>query len=118
PSGIPFKGQPDINGLTEDLAAEWRAYAGRWERFLEQNPKARIATMMSDVSESHYACSFPYGCEHLVRDWALAGFPEPKPFDDAHRIVTDAWRERLIDAMERAGPGWVFYRDDGNYEWR
>ena len=117
PPGEPFNGRPDIYGLTEELAAEWRAYRARWQAFLNRNPRAHIASMMSDVSESHEASSFPHGWEHLVRDWALAGFPEDRPFHDGHRIVTDAWKNQLRDAMRRAGPGWVFYGDD-IYEWR
>src|SRR6218665_2605839 len=117
PSGKPFDGRPDLYGLTEEQAAEWLAHARRWEAFLELNPKARIATMLSDVSESNDASSFPYGWEHVVRDWALAGFPEPKPFGDDHRIVTDAWKGQLLTAMRHAGQGWVFHGDDA-YERR
>lgn len=118
PSGQRFNSQPDIYGLTDDLAEEWRGYAGRWEAFLDLNPKARIAAMLSDVSESHDASSFPYGWEQVVRGWAQDDFPDPKPFDDRLHIVTDAWKGQLRDAMQRAGAGWVVYGEADVYEWR
>lgn len=74
--------------------------------------------MLSGVSESHDASSFPYGWEQVVRDWAQNGFPDPKPFDDRLHIVTDIWKDQLRDAMQRTGNWCVFYGDADVYEWR
>ena len=62
-------------------------------------------------------CSFPYGWGISFATGPHSGFPQPKPFGDDHRIITDAWKTQLRDAMERDGPGWVFYARDV-YEWR
>ncbi len=118
PGAGAFKRLPDYYGLTPDLATEWAAYAERWEHFLDANPKARIASMLGDVSETHDSSSFPHGWSHVVRDWALAGFPAPVPFDDRNRVIDDAWKARLAEAMRRAGPGWVYWGDGERYEWR
>jgi len=118
PGAGAFDNCSDYYGLTTELAAEWGAYAERWERFLNANPKMRIAAMLGDVSETHDASSFPYGWSHIVRDWAQAGFPAPAPFDDRSRVIDDAWKATLADAMHRAGPGWVYWSDNDTYEWR
>jgi hypothetical protein len=109
---------PDIHSLPDDLEADWLAYRGRWEAFLDVNPRARIAEMLADCSESDNASSFPDGWEHIVHAWALAGFPEPAPFYADARIRSDAWKTKLTDAMRRAGDGWVYMTDDVLYEWR
>jgi hypothetical protein len=45
-----------LHGLPRELIDEWDAYAVRWRQFLDSNPKARIATFLS---ESHHASSSP-----------------------------------------------------------
>lgn len=109
---------PGLYKLPADLAAEWQKYRVRWERFLDANPRACIADMLSDCSESENSSSFPSGWEHVIHEWALKGFPEPAPFYANNRIRSDAWKAKLTDAMRRAGDGWVFQDDDVNYEWR
>lgn len=109
---------PTVYKLPPDLAAEWRAYHDRWERFLDLNPRARIAYMLGDCSESHNASSFPSGWEHVVQKWAMVGFPDPAPFYANSQIRSAAWKSQLLDAMRRAGPGWVYQNGDVNFEWR
>ena len=109
---------PDFHGFPDDLEAEWQTYRERWEAFLDLNPRGRIATMLGDCSESENASSFPDGWEHIVHEWAIAGFPEPAPFYADTRIRSDAWKSQLLDAMRRAGPGWVYMNDDVKYVWR
>lgn len=109
---------PELYKLPTDLAAEWQKYRVRWERFLDANPRARIADMLSDCSESNDASSFPSGWEHVIQKWAMDGFPTPAPFYADARIRSDAWKSKLTDAMRRAGDGWVYQDDDVNYEWR
>lgn len=109
---------PEYYALPAELTAEWAAYRDRWEKFLDLNPRARIADMMSDCSESHDASSFPYGWEEHIREWALAGFPDPPPFYANARIRSDAWKLKLTDAMKRAGDGWVYMTDEVIFEWR
>ena len=109
---------PGFHGLPDDLVAEWQGYRERWKRFLDLNPRARIAEMMSDCSESNDASSFPHGWEEKIQEWAVAGFPDPPPFFANSSIRSDAWKSQLTDAMRRAGPGWVYMNDDVIFEWR
>jgi hypothetical protein len=114
----PSSAMPGFHGFPDDLEAEWQVYRARWDAFLELNPRARIADMLSDCSESNDASSFPSGWEHVIKAWAEAGFPEPAPFYANNRIWSSTWRAQLLDAMQRAGAGWVYQNDDVNYEWR
>lgn len=110
----------DYYGLTSELVDEWRVYAERWKRLLELNPRMKIADCMSDVSEGHYASSFPTGWEHAVRDWVRSGMTIEPTFylDDLTR--SPKWQAEFMVAAKAAGPGWVFHADgpDVIFEWR
>ena len=104
----PYPGLP----LDGDLEDEWRAYHAAWQEFLSRNPRAMIAEMMTDISETHDACSFPVGYEREIEAWVRCGFETERPFDDGWKIDTPVWRQRLADATQVAGDGWVFYQDE------
>lgn len=108
---------PEYYGLPDDLAAEWAAYRDQWDRFLDLNPRCRIADMMSEISEANDSSSWPYGWEDDIQAWVRGGFrgPEMVPWDE--RIKADGWREQFADAATRAPDGWVYY-EDGVYSWR
>ena len=98
-------------GIPPDLAAEWDRYPAAWEGFLDRNPRVRLAWIVGWVSETHYFCSWPTGWEDVIRDWVRAGMPDPRPFDDRIGIDTSEWRQRLREAADETGDGWVYYDD-------
>lgn len=109
---------PGYYQLPEDLQDEWTAYRQRWETFLERNPRCRIASSMSDISEAYDASSWPYGWEAEIAAWVRAGMPEPTDLPGVEHIRFPGWRAQLAAAAKKAGPGWVFYEDPGRYVWR
>ena len=104
--------------LPGGLDAEWRDYGVRWRAFLDRNPRARLASMLSEISESHDAASWPYGWEDRIRDWVRSGFFGERPFQDAWRLDSPAWRRKLAETADEAGEGWVYYDDQHRLVWR
>lgn len=108
-------------GLPPDLIAEWVEHGQRWERFLERNPRARLCDMLSDISETHDASSWPYAWSGRIYDWLRSGFVGERPFHDALGIDRPEWRSALAEASQRAGAeGWVFYVEEmegDRYRW-
>lgn len=98
----------NLYDLPAGLLDEWRVYSERWEHLLDLNPRMRIADCMSDVSEDHDACSFPYGYEISVRDWVRSEMTIKPSFYLGDRSKPQVWREQFLSAAEKAGRGWVY----------
>ncbi|MEX6506810.1 hypothetical protein [Jiella sp. M17.18] len=98
------------------LDGEWERYGEAWQSFLYRNPRARLASMMASISETHDSASWPAGWEDRIRDWVRAGCPGERPFDDRLGIDTPIWRVQLITTAAAAGRGWVYY-DEGRLRW-
>ncbi len=94
------------------LEAAWQGYEAAWEGFLDRNPRARLASMLGWISETHDASSWPHGREIVLRDWVRAGAQDPRPFDDRIGIDSEKWRRALRETAAAAGPGWVVWWND------
>lgn len=111
---------PDLWGLTGEALAAWRDYAERWHRFVETNPRIRLAVSFKAVSESYDAASWPWGYEDKIRVWVKAGCPDPRP---AFTRSLDAAEIVELQNASASADGWPFYEDPegqgrGRLVWR
>lgn len=104
---------PNTQPIPFDLLIGWDRYGRRWETFKQRNPRVMIASLMSQISESHDHSSFPFGWEGKIKAWVDDGMPAPYPFDNRNGISLETLWMDLSDAIVLAGPGWVEDRGDG-----
>lgn len=90
-----------------DIAKRWKEWNEVTYPAMEaRQPLLKLVGLMKDISESHDACSWPWGYELKIRDWVNSDFELPIPFDDRYNIVDEIFRRDLAITKKRCG-GWL-----------
>jgi hypothetical protein len=98
--------------LTPELIRRWEAWDSDYPAIQARNPQLELYEMLSLISESHAAASWPAGYEWKICDWIDGADPcAPPPFDDRYRIVTPEFFGRLRE-LRKICEGWLYFEQD------
>lgn len=108
-SPVPDSGWNIAASLDADMPI-----ARRWAQWNEETypamesrqPRLKLSNLMAWISESHDACSWPWGYEIRIRDWVDSGFTQPIPFDDRQEVVDERFKADLLRARKEC-KGWL-----------
>ena len=79
-----------------------------YQRLAARNPKLALRDMMSWISETDDASSWPFMYEEHIRDWVDADSLTPMPFDDRMEIITPEFYAQLRKLRAEC-QGWLHW---------
>ncbi len=95
--------------ISSQLRQRWEAWDKEFAALQSRNPQLELREVMHLIGETHDCSSWPNNREWPIYDWIKASNPNlPPPFDDARRIVTAEFYQRLCELQNRCG-GWLYW---------